>query len=69
MTFKVLRKSNYEVCTMHMRMLCNESHNKAYSQSRYPKGQFNKKKTSKDHFGFLLHLLFHDYGGLVYDYN
>jgi hypothetical protein len=41
----------------------------AYSQSRYQKGQSNKKKTSKDHFGFLLHLLFHDYNGLMYDYN
>jgi hypothetical protein len=23
---------------------------------------------AKDYFGFLLHLLFHDYNGLVYDY-
>jgi hypothetical protein len=28
-----------------------------------------KKKITKDYFGFLLHLLFHDYNGLVYDYN
>jgi hypothetical protein len=25
--------------------------------------------TTKDYFGFLLHLLFHDYNRLVYDYN
>jgi hypothetical protein len=25
--------------------------------------------TVKDYFGSLLHLLFHDYNGLVYDYN
>jgi hypothetical protein len=24
---------------------------------------------AKDFIGFLLHLLFHDYSGLVYDYN
>ncbi len=43
---------------------------KAYSQSRHPKGWFNKKKkTINDYFGFLLHLLFHDHNGLVYDYN
>jgi hypothetical protein len=24
---------------------------------------------TKDYFGFLLHLLFHDYNGLLYDYN
>jgi hypothetical protein len=41
----------------------------AYSQSRYLKGQSNGKNTIKDYFGFLLHLLFHDYSGLVYDYN
>jgi len=41
---------------------------RAYSQSRYPKGWFNKKKTTEDYFGFLLHLLFHDYGGFLYDY-
>jgi len=40
-----------------------------YSQSRYPKGQSNEKKTTKDCFEFLLHLLFHDYNRLVYDYN
>ncbi len=28
-----------------------------------------QKKTSKDYFRFLLHLLFHDHNGLVYDYN
>jgi hypothetical protein len=28
-----------------------------------------KKMIAKDYFGFLLHLLFHDYNGLVYDYN
>jgi hypothetical protein len=28
-----------------------------------------EKKTTKDCFGFLLHSLFHDYKGLVYDYN
>jgi hypothetical protein len=42
---------------------------RAYSQSRYPKGWSNGKRTTKDYFGFLLHLLFHDYSGLVYDYN
>jgi hypothetical protein len=42
---------------------------KAYSQSGYPKGRFNRKMTTKDYFGLLLHLLFHDYNGLVYDYN
>jgi hypothetical protein len=42
---------------------------KAYSQSRYPKGWSNKKMTAKDYFGSLLHLLFHDYNGLAYDYN
>jgi hypothetical protein len=42
---------------------------RAYSQSRYPKGRSNEKKTTKDYFEFLLHLLFHDYSGLVYDYN
>jgi hypothetical protein len=41
----------------------------AYSQLGYPKGQFNKKMIAKDYFGFLLHFLFHDYEGLVYDYN
>jgi len=41
----------------------------AYSQSRYPKKWSNKKRTIKIYFGFLLHLLFHDYNGLVYDYN
>ncbi len=42
---------------------------RAYSQSRYPKGWFNRKMTTKDYFGFLLHLLFHNYKGFVYDYN
>lgn len=28
-----------------------------------------QKKTSKDYFRFLLHLLYHDHNGLVYDYN
>jgi hypothetical protein len=41
----------------------------AYSESRYPKWWFNEKTTTKDYFEFLLHLLFHDYSGLVYDYN
>jgi hypothetical protein len=41
----------------------------AYSQLGYPKGRFNIIMTTKDYFGFLLHLLFHDYRGLVYDYN
>jgi hypothetical protein len=41
----------------------------AYSWLGYQKGWFNEKKTTKDYFGFLLHLLFHDYSGLVYDYN
>jgi hypothetical protein len=41
----------------------------AYSQlGTYPKGLSNGKKTTKDYFGFLLHLLLHDYNGLVYDY-
>ncbi len=40
-----------------------------YSQSKYLKGWSNEKKTTKDYFGFLLHLLFHNYNGLVYDYN
>jgi hypothetical protein len=42
--------------------------NGAYSQSWYPKGRFNEKRTAKDYFGFLLHLLFYDYKGLLYDY-
>ncbi len=42
---------------------------RAYSQSRYPKGRSNRKRITKDYFGFLLHLLFHDYNELVYDYN
>jgi hypothetical protein len=41
----------------------------AYSQLGYPKGLSNGKRIAKDYFGFLLHLLFHDYSGLVYDYN
>ncbi len=28
-----------------------------------------QKKIVKDYFRFLLHSLFHDYNGLVYDYN
>jgi hypothetical protein len=27
------------------------------------------ERIAKEYFGFLLHLLFHDYRGLVYDYN
>jgi hypothetical protein len=42
---------------------------RAYSQSGYPKGRSNGKMIAKDYFEFLLHLLFHDYNGLVYDYN
>jgi hypothetical protein len=34
-----------------------------------PKKWFNKKKIAKDYFEFLLQLLFHDYSGLVCDYN
>ncbi len=41
----------------------------AYSQLGYPKGGFNEKKIAKDYFEFLLQLLFHDYSGLVCDYN
>ncbi len=41
----------------------------AYSQLEYPKGWSNEKRTTKDYFGFLLHLLFHDYTKLLYDYN
>jgi hypothetical protein len=41
----------------------------AYSQLEYPKGRSNKKMTTKNYFGFLLHLIFHDYRGLAYDYN
>jgi len=41
----------------------------AYSQSGYPKGQSNEKRIAKDYFEFLLHLLFHNYSVLVYDYN
>ncbi len=33
------------------------------------KGQSKKKKDCKGPFWILLHLLFHDYNGLVYDYN
>jgi hypothetical protein len=40
---------------------------RAYSKSEYPKGRSNGKRTTKDYFGFLL--LYHDYNGLVYDYN
>ncbi len=42
---------------------------RACSQSGYSKGWYNGKGIVKDYFGFLLHLLFHDYSGLVYDYN
>jgi hypothetical protein len=42
--------------------------NWAYLQLGYQKGWFNRKDC-KDYFGCLLHLLFHDYNGLVYDYN
>jgi hypothetical protein len=38
-----------------------------FSFHPYQKGQSNEKKIAKDYFGFLLHLLFHDYSGLVYD--
>jgi hypothetical protein len=48
---------------------CNTNCNWAYSQSGYPKGWLNGKMTPKDYFGFLLHLLFHDYSGLIYDYS
>jgi predicted metalloprotease with PDZ domain len=41
----------------------------AHSWLGYQKGQYNKKKIIKDYFGFLLHLLLHDYNILVYDYN
>jgi hypothetical protein len=41
----------------------------AYSQSQYLKGWSNEKRTIKDSFSFLLHLFFHDYSGLIYDYN
>jgi hypothetical protein len=43
--------------------------NWAYSQLGCPKGWSNRKMTTKDYFQFLLHLLFHDYRGLIYDYN
>jgi hypothetical protein len=33
------------------------------------KDGLTKKRTTNDYLGFLLHLLFHDYNGLVYDYN
>ncbi len=36
-----------------------------YSQSMYPKGQSNDFFFVKEYFGFL----FHDYSGLVCDYN
>ncbi len=41
----------------------------AYSQLGYLKGWSNGKRIGKDYFGFLLHLIFHDYSGLVHDYN
>jgi len=49
--------------------ICGTLHNiiGAYSQLGYPKGRSNKKMTTTDYFGFLLHLLFHDYRGLIYD--
>jgi hypothetical protein len=40
---------------------------RAYSQLGYPKGRSNRKMTTKDYFRFLLHLLFHDYRGLIDD--
>jgi hypothetical protein len=49
--------------------ITNLNKNWAHSQLRYPKGQCKEKRITKDYFGFLLHLLFHDYRGLVYDYN
>jgi hypothetical protein len=39
----------------------------AYSQLGYPKGQSNRKRTTKDYLQFLLHLLFHDYRGYYYN--
>jgi hypothetical protein len=42
---------------------------RALSESRYSKGRYNGKRIAKDYFGLLLHLLFCDYSGLVYDYN
>ncbi len=39
----------------------------AYSQLKYPKGWSNEKMTTKDYFGFLLQLIFHDYTRLIYD--
>jgi hypothetical protein len=41
---------------------------RAYVQSGYPKEWSNGQMITKDYFGFLLHLLFHNYRGLVYDY-
>jgi hypothetical protein len=45
--------------------IINLNKNWAHSQLGYSKRQW-KKKTTKDYFGFLLHLLFHDYKGLTY---
>jgi hypothetical protein len=56
-TFLQLLITNLASHTLEME-LCNI---RAYSQSRYPIGKYNGKKTTKDYFGFLLHLLFHDY--------
>jgi hypothetical protein len=39
-----------------------------FVQSRYSK-EWPNKKNIKDYFKFLLHSLFHDYSGMVYDYN
>jgi hypothetical protein len=36
---------------------------------KVPKSTVYRKRTTKDHFGFLLHLLLHGYSGLMYDYN
>jgi hypothetical protein len=40
-----------------------------YSQLGYPEGRSNKKRIVMEYFGSLLHLLFHHYSRLVYDYN
>jgi hypothetical protein len=41
----------------------------AYSHQGTQKDGLMEKMTTKDYFGFLLYLLFHDYSGLVHDYN
>jgi len=38
-------------------------------KSSNPRRQSNEKMITKDYFGFLLNLIFHDYKGLVCDYN